>query len=311
MRVMRGLPSVRAVLLAAVAAAAALAAGSVRADAMPLPNAPNCPIFPATNVWNTRVDSLPVARDSATMINAIGLNTGLHPDFGSFAGYGIPINVVPNTQTRRRVRFQYASESDKGPYPIPTHPRIEAGSDRHMLIVDRGNCKLYELYAARHTSTGWHAGSGAIWSLESNHLRPNGWTSADAAGLPILPGLVRHNEVKAGVIDHALRFTAPSTCAGHIYPARHDAGSGSCGRLPPMGLRVRLKASFDVNSLPRPARVIAIALQRYGMILADNGSPWYIQGFSNPLFNDSALHELDRITGADLEVVDTSTLRNG
>jgi hypothetical protein len=299
------------VLAAAVAASAALTVGTVRAAAMPLPNAPNCPIFPATNVWNKRVDNLPVASDSAQMISAIGLNVGLHPDFGSYAGYGIPINVVPNTQTRRRVRFLYASESDRGPYPIPTHPKIEAGSDRHMLIVDRGNCKLYELWDAQHTANGWHAGSGAIWSLLSNHLRPNGWTSADAAGLPILPGLVRHYEVKAGVIDHALRFTAPDTCAGHIYPARHDAGSGSCTVLPPMGLRVRLKASFDVNSLPRPARVIAVALQRYGMILADNGSPWYIQGFSNPLFNDSALHELDRITGADLEVVDTSTLRNG
>jgi len=308
---MRGLPFVRAALPVGVAVVAALASGTVRADAMPLPNAPNCPIFPATNVWNKRVDSLPVAASSATMIRAIGLNTGLHPDFGSYAGYGIPINVVPNSQPRRRVRFQYASESDKGPYPIPANPRIESGSDRHMLIVDRGNCRLYELYAARHTSTGWHAGSGAIWSLLSNRLRPNTWTSADAAGLPILPGLVRHYEVKAGVIDHALRFTAPDTCAGHIYPARHDAGSGSCNVLPPMGLRVRLKASFNVNTLPRPARVIATALKRYGMILADNGSPWYIQGFSNPLFNDSALHELDRITGADLEVVDTSGLRNG
>ena len=301
----------RAALPAGAAVVAALASGTVGADAMPLPNAPNCPIFPATNVWNKRVDSLPVAASSATMIRAIGLNTGLHPDFGSYAGYGIPINVVPDSQPRRRVRFQYASESDKGPYPIPANPRIEAGSDRHMLIVDRGNCRLYELYAARRTSTGWHAGSGAIWSLPSNRLRPNTWTSADAAGLPILPGLVRHYEVKAGVIDHALRFTAPDTCAGHIYPARHDAGSGSCNVLPPMGLRVRLKASFNVNTLPRPARVIATALKRYGMILADNGSPWYIQGFSNPLFNDSALHELDRITGADLEVVDTSGLRNG
>jgi hypothetical protein len=308
---MRGLPFVRAALPVGAAVVAALASGTVRADAMPLPNAPSCPIFPATNVWNKRVDSLPVAASSATMIRAIGLNTGLHPDFGSYAGYGIPINVVPNSQPRRRVRFQYASESDKGPYPIPANPRIEAGSDRHMLIVDRGNCRLYELYAARHTSTGWHAGSGAIWSLLSNRLRPNTWTSADAAGLPILPGLVRHYEVKAGVIDHALRFTAPDTCAGHIYPARHDAGSGSCNVLPPMGLRVRLKASFNVNTLPRPARVIATALKRYGMILADNGSPWYIQGFSNPLFNDSALHELDRITGADLEVGDTSGLRNG
>src|SRR5579871_3942468 len=167
---MRGHRPLRAVLAAAVAGSVALTAGTVRADAMPLPNAPNCPIFPATNVWNKRVDSLPVASDSAQMISAIGLNVGLHPDFGSYAGYGIPINVVPKSQTLRRVRFLYASESDRGPYPIPTHPLIEAGSDRHMLIVDRGTCTLYELYAARHTSTGWHAGSGAIWSLLSNHL---------------------------------------------------------------------------------------------------------------------------------------------
>jgi hypothetical protein len=308
---MRGLPFVRVAAVAAVTALAALAFGTARAAAMPLPNAPNCPIFPATNVWNKRVDSLPVAADSATMIQAIGLNVGLHPDFGSNPAYGIPINVVGKDQPKRRLKFLYASQSDRGPYPIPTKPRIEAGSDRHMLIVDRGNCKLYELWEARKTTNGWHAGSGAIWSLESNALRPSGWTSADAAGLPILPGLVRHYEVKAGVINHALRFTAPDTCAGHIYPARHDAGSGSCTVLPPMGLRLRLKASFNVSSLPRPARVIATALKRYGMILADNGSPWYIQGFSNPLFNNDALHELDRITGADLEVVDTSTLRNG
>jgi hypothetical protein len=308
---MRGQTLLRFALLAAVTGTAALAFGAARTDALPLPGAPNCAIFPSTNVWNERVDSLPVAADSATMIAAIGLNAPVHPDFGSFAGYGIPVNTVPGSQPGRKVRFQYASQSNPGPYPIPKQPRIEAGSDRHLLIVDRANCKLYELYDARRTTTGWHAGSGAIWSLDSNHLRPLGWTSADAAGLPILPGLVRHSDVKAGVINHALRFTVPETCAGYIYPARHEAGSGSCSTLPPMGLRVRLKASFDVSSLPRPARVIAVALQRYGMIVADNGSPWYISGFSNPLFNDSALHQLDKITGADFEVVDTSTLRNG
>jgi hypothetical protein len=307
---MRGLPFVRLALAAAVAAAA-LAFGTVRASAMPLPGAPNCPIFPTTNVWNKRVDALSVASNSATMLHAIDFSAGLHPDFGSFAGYGIPVNVVGGSQATHRVRFQYASESDRGPYPIPAHPLIEAGSDRHLLIVDRGNCKLYELFAAMHTSAGWHAGSGAIWSLTSDHLRPAGWTSADAAGLPILPGLVRHSEVKAGVIDHALRFTAPSTCAGYIYPARHQAGSGSCATLPPMGLRIRLKASFNVNALPRPARVIAIALQRYGMILADNGSSGYISGFSNPLFNDDALRQLNQITGRDLEVVDTTGFTNG
>jgi hypothetical protein len=308
---MRGRTIARVALAAAVTGAAALAFGAARMSGSPLPGAPNCPIFPATNVWNKRVDTLPVASDSATMIAAIGLNSPVHPDFGSFAGYGIPVNTVPKSTLKRRVRFQYASQSNPGPYPIPAHPLIEAGSDRHMLIVDRGNCKLFELFDARRTTTGWHAGSGAIWSLTSNHLRPSGWTSADAAGLPILPGLVRHSEVKAGVINHALRFTAPATCAGYIYPARHQAGAGSCSMRPPMGLRVRLKASFNVSALPRPARVIAVALQRYGMILADNGSPWYISGFSNPRFNDSALHELDQISGSDFEVVDTSTLRNG
>jgi hypothetical protein len=308
---MRGRPLARVALAATVVVAAALAVGAARTSGSPLPGAPNCPIFPATNVWNKPVDSLPVAANSATMLHAINFSAGLHPDFGSFAGYGIPVNTVGGGQATRRVRFQYASESDKGPYPIPAKPLIEAGSDRHMLIVDSGNCKLYELFDARHTASGWRAGSGAIWTLTSNHLRPNGWTSADAAGLPILPGLVRHSEVKAGLIDHALRFTAPHTCSGHIYPARHDAGSGSCANWPPMGLRIRLKASFDVNSLPRPARVIAIALQRYGMILADNGSSGYISGFSNPLFNDDALHTLNQIKGQDLEVVDTSTLRDG
>jgi len=301
--------AVLVVVLAGIAASVALAVPP--APSTRLPNAPNCPIFPATNVWNKPVDTLPVAANSATMINAIGANVGLHPDFGSFAGYGIPINVVTRNQVTHRVRFLYKSESNHVPYPIPAHPKIEAGSDRHMLIVNRGTCRLYELYAVRHTATGWHAGSGAVWALTSNHLRPNGWTSADAAGLPILPGLVRHNEVKAGVIDHALRFTAPHTCSGHIYPARHDAGSGSCANWPPMGLRVRLKASFSLAGVPRPVRVIGTALKRYGMILADNGSPWYISGFSNPRFSDAALHLLNQIHGSDLEVVDTSGLRNG
>jgi hypothetical protein len=308
---MGGRTLLRVALAAAVTGTSALAFGAARTEAMPLPSAPNCQIFPSTNVWNKRVDSLPVAANSTAMINAIGRNSPVHPDFGSFAGYGIPVNVVPGSQPTRKVRFHYASESNRGPYPIPKQPRIEAGSDRHLLIVDRGNCKLYELFDARRTTTGWHAGSGAIWSLGSNHLRHLGWTSADAAGLPILPGLVRHSEVKAGVINHALRFTVPDTCAGFDYPARHQAGHGSCAVLPPMGLRVRLRASFVVSSLPRPARVIAVALKRYGMIVADNGSPWYISGFSNPLFNDDALHQLDRITGADFEVVNTKTLRNG
>jgi hypothetical protein len=294
----------------AVVVAAGLSAGAAAPKAAPIPSAPKCHIFPAGNVWNQDISGLPVAPDSDTLIHTIGLNTGLHPDFGSYAGYGIPYNSVPDTRRKVKVRFDYASESDQVKYPIPRHPKIEKSSDHHMLIVDRNTCVLYEMWNVRHTKHGWRAGSGARWNLKSNHLRPDGWTSADAAGLPILPGLVRWSDVEAGVIDHALRFTAPRTRDAHLYPARHDAGAGHSPALPPMGLRVRLKASFDVSQLPPQARVIAIALQKYGMILADNGSPWYVGGASNRHFNDDALHKLNLITGRDLEVVDTSGLVN-
>ena len=287
-----------------------LTAGAATPEAAPLPSAPACPVFPAGNVWNQDISALPVASNSDTLIAKIGLDTGLHPDFGSYRGYGIPYNTVPGTQRKLTVRFDYSSQSDHVGYPIPSRPRIEAGSDHHMLIVDSGSCKLYEMWNVRHTRRGWRAGSGAVWKMTSNALRPDGWTSADAAGLPILPGLVRYREVAAGVIDHALRFTAPQTRNAHIYPARHDAGSGSSASLPPMGLRVRLKASFDLSQLSPQARVVAVALQHYGMILADNGSPWYVSGVSNKRFNDDDLRTLNRITGRDLEVVDTSGLVN-
>jgi hypothetical protein len=282
------------------------------AGASPLRTAPNCPVFPSTNVWNKRVDSLPVDSRSGAYLSNIPAGIGVHPDFGSFQGYGIPINVVAGSQKRKRVRFDYSGQSDHVGYPIPRSPKIERGSDRHMLIVDRGHCRLYELFAARKTRRGWRAGSGATWDLRSNRLRPAGWTSADAAGLPILPGLVRWNEVKKGVIDHALRVTVPVTCRGFIYPARHQAGSqDDCDRYPPMGLRLRLRGDYPVQSLPRQARIIAIAMQRYGIIVADNGTEWFVQGASNAHFNDGGLHQLDRITGGDFVVVDTSTLRNG
>jgi len=290
--------------------AVGLTAGAAAPAAAPLPSAPACPVFPAGNVWNQDISALPVASDSDTLIAKIGLDTGLHPDFGSYRGYGIPYNTVPGSQRKVTVRFDYSSQSDHVGYPIPRRPRIEAGSDHHMLIVDSGTCKLYEMWNVRHTRRGWRAGSGAVWKMTSNALRPDGWTSADAAGLPILPGLVRYREVAAGVIDHALRFTAPQTRDAHIYPARHDAGAGSSASLPPMGLRVRLKASFDLSQLSPQARVVAVALQHYGMILADNGSPWYITGASNKRFNDDDLRTLNRITGRDLEVVDTSGLVN-
>ena len=277
-----------------------------------IPGAPDCTVFPATNVWNVRVDDRPATADSATLIASIGLSRTFHMDFGSYAGYGIPFQVITPETPLRTVAFDYADESDPGPYPIPAAPLIEGGSDRHLITVDPVGCRLYELYAVRQTASGgWAAGSGAIFDLASNALRPEGWTSADAAGLPILPGLVRYDEVAAGEIAHALRFTAPQTRRAYIYPARHFASSSTSASLPPMGLRVRLKASANLAGLSPDARVIAVALQRYGMILADNGSPWYVSGMSDPRFDDDVLHELDRFTGADLEVVDTTGLVNG
>ncbi len=282
------------------------------ASAPTVPGAPGCTVFPADNVWNVRIDDRPVAANSSTLIASIGATRTFHMDFGSYAGYGIPYQVVDGTTPRRAVTFDYADESDAGPYPIPDAPLIEGGSDRHLLAVDRDTCRLYELYAVRQTTGGaWRAGSGAQWDLASNALRPAGWTSADAAGLPILPGLVRYDEVAAGAILHALRFTAPQTRKAYVYPARHYASSSTSASLPPMGLRVRLRAESNLSGLSPAARVIAIALQRYGMILADNGSPWYVSGMSDPRFDDDVLHELDRFTGADLEVVDTTGLVNG
>ncbi len=276
-----------------------------------LPGAPDCPIFPSTNVWNRRVDSLPVASNSATLVNSIGLTAKFHMDFGSYSGYGIPINVVTASTPRSTVAFQYAGESDQVGYPIPASPQIEGGSDRHILMVDKDACRLYELFAAVKSGSSWSAGSGATWDMTSNALRTDGWTSADAAGLPILPGLVRYDEVAAGAIEHALRFTASQTRTSYIYPARHYASTSSSSALPPMGTRVRLKAGANLAGLSPHARTIAVALQQYGMILADNGSPWYITGQSNALFDDDVLHELDRFTGADVEVVNTSGFVNG
>jgi hypothetical protein len=287
--------------------ASARPSASVAPSAAPTAASP-CPIFPASNVWNKPVAALPVAANSSQMIAAIGLDAYLHPDFDA-VGDGIPYNVVGASTPRYSVAFDYADESDPGPYPIPSSPRIEKGSDRHMLMIDRDACMLYELYAVAKSGSGWSAGSGAVWDLRSNALRPAGWTSADAAGLPILPGLVRYEEVEAGAIYHAIRFTAPHTC-GYIYPARHLTAP-ACSNLPPMGLRVRLKASVDISGFGPQARVVLTALKRYGMILADNGSPWYITGVPDSRWNDDELHAFHQLTGADFEVVDSSGLRNG
>jgi hypothetical protein len=262
-------------------------------------------------VWNRRVDGLPVAANSATMVNTIGAGAPFHPDFGSYLGYGIPVNVVGAGTPKSSVSFQWPGESDVGPYPIPANPQIEGGSDRHILMWDTSACMLYELFAASQGSGGWSAGSGAIWNLNSNALRPDGWTSADAAGLPILPGLVRYDEVAAGVIAHAIRFTAPQTRSAHIYPARHHAGAGSGASLPPMGLRLRLKATFNISGFSPRMQVILIAMQRYGIILADNGSPWFFQGVSDPRFSDAELNQLKTLHGSDFEVVDTTGFVNG
>jgi len=278
-----------------------------------------CPVFPASNVWNQPVNTLPVAADSAQLIASIGLTASVHADFGSglYDGQsiGIPYIVVNGKTTpKSRVKFDYADESDKGPYPIPSNVPIEGypnpgNGDRHAIIVDRSTCKLYELYALRHAGSGWAAGSGAIWNLRSNALRPAGWTSADAAGLPILPGLALWPEVAAGQIDHALRFTASQTRNTYIYPARHEASSSSDPSLPPMGLRVRLKAGVDISKLPPQARIVAQAMKTYGLILADNGSPWYISGAPNAHWSNDQLHALGALNGSDFEVVDTSKLR--
>lgn len=301
----------------------ALALGTVGGEAVlnaaPLPNAKRCAVFPADNPWNQRVDALPVAGNSGTLIDAIGGDSYAHADFGSGTWnggpIGIPFKVVSGRSRGARVRFtEFGDESDRGRYPIPRNAPIEGGKngdgDRHVLVIDRKRCKLFELYHAHPVRGGrrWRAGSGAIYNLRSNRLRPDGWTSADAAGLPLFPGLARYDEMAAGEIDHALRFTAPHTRRSYVYPARHFASSDESTDLPPMGLRVRLKATVDVNNFPPQSRVVLRALQRYGMILADNGSPWYVSGAPDRRWDDDDLHSLQDLRGNDFEVVDTSSL---
>lgn len=296
-------------LVAILATSAALAAPAPSAA----PTVAGCPVFPADNAWNRRVDRLPVTRNSATLIRSIGLDSHFHADFGSGlwdgGPIGIPFTVVDGGQRKVPIGFDYADESDRGPYPVPADAPIEGGrnadGDRHVLVVDKSACKLYELYDAHPLDAGrsWHAGSGATFDLRSNHLRPKTWTSADAAGLPILPGLARYDEVAQGAISHALRFTAPRTRTSFVWPARHQAGSSSSLSLPPMGLRVRLKGNVSLKGLPRQARTIAIALKRYGLMLADNGSPWYVSGAPDPRWDNDQLHALDRLSGRDFEVV--------
>jgi hypothetical protein len=275
-----------------------------------------CSIMPADNVWRADVSHLPVLAKSATYVASIGTAASVHADFGSGlyqgAPIGIPITTVSASQAKVNVAFRYAAESDRGPYPIPKSPAIEGGpsssGDRHVVLYDPAHCMDYELFAAYPKSDGWTAGSGAIFNLASNKLRPAGWTSADAAGLPILPGLVTWADMKSGHINHAIRVTVPSTQASYLWPARHQASSSSDTSLPPMGLRLRLKASVDISHLPSQAKIVAAAMKKYGIIVADNGSPWFISGAPDVHFNNDALHALGALTGKDFEAVDESGL---
>jgi hypothetical protein len=300
-----------------VVAALVLALGSASASASPLPGAPLCPMFPADSFWHADVSNLPVAANSGTYIQTAGSNSPLHADFGSGTWdggpIGIPFTTVPGTQPKVPMSFDYADESDPGPYPFPPDAPIEGGAqstgDRHVLVVDSDACKLYETFASYPLNGGasWQAGSGAVFDMTSDALRPATWTSADAAGLAILPGLVRYDEVASGNIDHAIRMTVRSTDQRFIWPARHEAGSNNPSAAP-MGAWFRLKASFDVSHFPADDQVILRAMQQHGMIVADNGSSWYISGAPDPRWNNDDLHQLGALHGSDFEMVDTSGL---
>ncbi|MDB4965035.1 MAG: hypothetical protein JWN44_724 [Myxococcales bacterium] len=264
----------------------------------------NCPtVFPSTNAWNSDISGADVDPMSAQYIASIGAATGLHNDFDAI-GDGIPYVIVPKDQKPVAVSFvDYADESDPGPYPIPDDAPVENGGDHHVIVVDGGNCRLYELFNASKTAAGWQASNGAKWDLSSDAGRTPGWTSADAAGLPIFPGLVRYDEVMSGEIKHALRFTIVNSQKGYVAPATHFASSKTDPNLPPMGLRVRLKASVDISGYPASTQVILAAMKKYGMIVADNGSNWYVSGAPDARWLDDDLAKMSKIKGSDFEVV--------
>jgi hypothetical protein len=312
-------------LVVAIAVALlAVGAGSAAAQSRS-PGIAGCPVFPGDNIWNARVDHLPVDPQSPRYVASIGAGTPLKADFGSGvhdgAPIGIPYVVVPQRQPRVAIHFRdfdgethAGEESDPGPYPIPPNAPVEGGlhsrDDRHVLVVQQGSCTLFELYKAVPNPDGsWNAASAARFDLEGNELRRDRWTSADAAGLPILPGLVRYEEVAAGEIRHALRFTAPRTRSAYVWPARHQASRDADPALPPMGQRFRLRASFDLNGFSPANQVILRALKAYGMMLADNGSPWFLSGAPHSGWNDNQLRELQRVRGSDFEAVDVSAMR--
>jgi hypothetical protein len=303
-----------AVLVASLAIAPWLAPAP--SAAVPPPGAPKCRVFPRDNVWHADVSRLPVNKHSRQWLSSMSASsTNLHPDFGPSGGfpYGLPYTTVSGAHRKIRLRFTYASESDKGPYPFGPDTPIEggknAGGDRHAIMIDRDHCVLYELYDAHYSSSGSTAGSGAIWSLSSNKLRPATWTSADAAGLPKFPGLVRLDVVeKKGVVDHAIRFTAARTRTQFIWPARHQAGESNDPSLPPMGARFRLKAGFPIKRYRKDTQVILRAMKRYGLILADNGSNWYFQGTAQKGWPNAMLDELKSIPAGAFVAVDESSL---
>ncbi|HYM56206.1 MAG TPA: hypothetical protein VES97_12660 [Solirubrobacteraceae bacterium] len=274
-----------------------------------------CPIFPASNALNRDVSRAPVDPRSTAYIASIGLTGHLHPDFGTDPSYGIPYTVVGPHQPRVPIVFsEFGEESDPGPYPVPADAPVEGAGeegDRHVLVLQKGSCRLYELYSARRRGAGWEAGSGAVFNLRSNALRPAGWTSADAAGLPILPLLVRYPEVASGRIDHALRVTVQRTQRGYIHPATHFASSSSDPSLPPMGLRLRLKASYSLAGFHGESLVVLRALKRYGLIVADNGSSWYITGAPDRRWHDEDLEQIKRVPGSAFEAVRTGPILRG
>lgn len=275
----------------------------------PGPTLAGCAVFPPDNEWNRDVSGDAVDANSAAYIASIGATRFLHPDFGSDPTYGIPWTTVPAGQPLVPMSFDYADESDPGPYPFPAGAPVEAGGDRHVLVVQQGTCKLYETFDSTYVGPGWSCGSGAVFDLRSNALRRDGWTSADAAGLPILPGLVRRDEVKSGEIRHALRFTTRRTQRAYVHPATHFASTDGNPALPPMGLRVRLKAGFDLAPFRGDARVILAALKRYGMFVADNGGDWFISGETNRQWDDDDLEQLKSVPGGAFEVVRLGALR--
>lgn len=310
-------------IIAALTCASVILAAALFAFARPVTaDVGNCNVFPANNIWNTRIDSLPPHSNSTNFVNRIGANAGLHPDFGTVwegAPIGIPYIVVPTNQPMVAVTLTpYGNEADPGPYPIPTNAPIEGGKDstgdRHVLIVRQGDCKLFELYRAFPNANGSWKAYGAKFDLQSNALRPDGWTSADAAGLPIMPGLVKYDEVQAalngdGVIHHALRFTVPQAYHDYVWPARHLTNTSSNVNDPPMGLRFRLKASFDISGFSPSNQVILRTLKQYGMFVADNGSPFYLSGAPDTRWDDDDLHDLQTgVHGYDFEAVDESGL---